>query len=116
MTSSKSTDSEPVQQTDLNKIGSAPASPKDQQIAKIENDLQGEKDSRKEERFVWVTVVIILVDMIAFRGLDFGQMSMIVVLELIMLVVFARMCGIDDILVIMDRVFSWVSDFRSKGK
>jgi hypothetical protein len=101
--------------SDLKKITTQAESPKDVQIAKIEDDLQDERDSRKEERFAWALAVIVLVDMLAFKDLssagDFG----IIFLELILILFLGRIFGIDAIYTIIQNALDAVSKF-SRGK
>lgn len=51
---------------DLTKIAGEIETPKDTQIAKVENDLQAEKEGRKEERFYWVFGIILIADAFIF--------------------------------------------------
>lgn len=82
---------------DLTKITREIESPKDLQIAKIEDDLQGERDSRNRERFYWVFGIIVLLDVIAFRDMSAIGTVFVFVLEIVFLTVMGRNCGFHDI-------------------
>lgn len=67
----------------------------DEQIAKLQEELTREKDSRKEERFVWCFILIILFDVAFVLNYGFWCSLFIVLLEVIVLMVMAHMWGIE---------------------
>ena len=94
---------------DAQKIASSAISAKDSQIAELENDLEAERDLRKEERFGWVVAVVVLLNILLL-----GEMSNpvtpvgIFILELIALLVYAKRSGIDYVVVILDKLIGSV--------
>jgi hypothetical protein len=86
---------------DLEKILTPRESKVDDQVAKLENDLQDAKDSRHTERFVWSFLTILLIDMIAFPHIAWGPALFLGFMELILLTILAKMSGIDEIYTIL---------------
>jgi len=81
--------------------------------ASLAEELEAAKDARKEERFVWITIVVILVDVLWFKDSPNPAMPFVVlVLQLVLLIVLARRMGINDVVELIDRLLHTVS---SKG-
>ena len=95
---------------DVSKISNQKQTVKDQQIAELQNDLEYEKDQRKEERFAWVIVSVILVDILLLGPMTNPVTPIgIFVLELIALLIFARRSGIDYVAVLLDKLIGSVT-------
>ncbi len=92
---------------DLSKIIAQPATLKDKQIAQIENDLQREKDARKEERFYWIFAIILTVDIFVFPNSSsiIGIFSLTII-ELILLLGLAICLGLENISVILSNIIA----------
>lgn len=91
--------------TDLKGDDAEEATEKDEAKAVLETQLQAERDARSEERFVWIVVVTILVDVLWFRNAANALLPLVVlILELIVLLVLARRMGIDDVVQLVDRI------------
>ncbi|MGQ3016334.1 hypothetical protein [Phenylobacterium sp.] len=72
--------------------------------ARLGEQLEAAQDGRKEERFVWITIVVILVDVMWFKDSPNPTLPVIVlVLQLILLIILARRMGIDDVVELIDR-------------
>lgn len=101
---------------DLEKILLPTESKKDTQIAKIEDDLQAERNARNNERFVVSIVAIILVDMIAFPHISWGPCFLLGFFELILIIVLAEICGFDSIYTIIRNATDALSKLGPGGK
>ncbi len=78
---------------------------RDAALASLEAQLQASHDAHKEERFVWIVVCTLLIDILWLRGSQNPILPIVVlILELIVLLVLARRMGIEDIARLMDRV------------
>lgn len=99
---------------DLDKITLQEESRKDTQIAKIENDLASEKDARKEERFIWAFVCIMTLNVTALPLLGWHSI-LFVAMELIFLILFGRLCGQNDVLVVTQKVFESMKNIKFGG-
>jgi len=64
-------------------------------LAQLESKLETERDGRKEERFFWIFVLIIVLDMGAFQRLGIWQAILIFLLELPALILLANHLGVD---------------------
>ena len=74
-------------------------------IERIQTDLEKEKDARNEERFVFVIVIIILLDIYCFADMETWSAPVIIgVLELLLLLALARKWGVDDVAVWLDKI------------
>lgn len=84
---------------------SEPATKTDDALAVLEREHKAEKEARSEERFIWIVVCVILVDVLWFRSASNPTLPIVVlILELIVLLVLARRMGIDDVVVLVDRI------------
>lgn len=82
---------------------------KDEAQARLADELEAAKDARKEERFVWIVVVTILIDVMWFADSPNATLPLVVlVLQLIVLVILARRMGIDDVVALIDRLLHTV--------
>lgn len=93
--------------------GSVPLSSgmaQEQAIAALEEEVQALKDARLEERFCWILVSIIFFDMAIFANIQTtGVPLAIVFLQVILLSVLARKCGMEYIVRFLDRIIDgWV--------
>jgi hypothetical protein len=82
---------------DLERVAATPESVKDGKIAALEDDLQAERDSRLQERFLWTLALMILIDFIGFPRLGWGSSGIIAVFEIVFLLVMARMCAVNGV-------------------
>jgi hypothetical protein len=80
-------------------------------IASLEEKLSEEKQSRKEDRFCFAVIIIILLDVIFFRDFNnWGPPIVIGILEIVLIWVAARKYGVEDFTNLFDK---WVD--RKKG-
>ena len=82
---------------DLDKITTPEESAKDRQIASLESQLQDEKDGRKGERFVFCLALVIAFDAAALKDISWLGWIAVLFMELLIVLVLGRMCGIDDV-------------------
>lgn len=74
------------------------------------NDNERARDQIKEERFVWILALIVLADLFfMIPAQNFGGPLVVGALELVLIVVLAQKCGIDQVLPFIDRVLSMVA-------
>lgn len=100
--------------TDLSKITTEEATHKDTQIAKLENDLQKEKDSRKEERFYWIFAIIAIFDILVLpNASNNAGVFAIIIIELVFLISLAACSGLENISILLSNI---LSRFMDKGK
>lgn len=86
-------------------FGGDEESPKDQMIAELQDRLESEKDARNEERFIWILVLVLFVDIVAFTQMDnFGGPTAILVIELFLLTVLGKRLGVDDVTVLTNKL------------
>ena len=79
----------------------------DESAATLERLLQRETDQRREERFIWIFVVTMLVDVIAFERLG-ASIIFLFLLELIFLAFVGKWLGVEAIVVPIERLFDRV--------
>ena len=74
-------------------------------IARLSAKLEAARDAHKEERFIWVMVIVIIVDAFLFMHMDsWAGPVCISILELLFLIHFGRKHGVEDISVIIDKI------------
>lgn len=84
---------------------------RDRQVEELQESLSAERDARLEERFVFIVVCVLLLDIVFFTVMPtFGGPLALLVLELLILVPLARRMGMQEIAQIMSRVIGRVSD------
>lgn len=84
-----------------------PPSRTDDVAAKLESDLQQERDSRKEERFYWILALVVTFDAFLFGSLE-NQWAMlpIFLLEVVGLIGLADWLGVDRVKVLLERLYA----------
>ena len=100
---------------DLEQVAATPESVKDAKIAALENDLQNERESRLQERFLWTLAVIILVDIIGFPNLGWGS-GAVFVLEIVFVLVMARMCAVNGVYTFLQNAIDLITRWQGKGR
>ena len=89
---------------------------KDDQIAQLETQIQDATDQRYEERFLWILIVVILLDWQMLKSMDNWAAPVVIgILELIGLFVLAERCQVDAILPLIDRIGGAIGRARGKG-
>lgn len=90
------------------------AGPKDAALKTLEDQLSEAKDARLEERFIWIVVCVILVDVLWFRNASNAIVPIVVlILELVILFILANRLGIQEVKSLLDRIMQGLS--RSGG-
>ena len=93
---------------DLEKlVGKDEESARDRQVSALEDEIQSLKNSRKEERFLFILAAVIALDFHVFHSSEsWGYPIAILVLELLFLIPVARMCGVDEFVVWMNKLLN----------
>lgn len=82
-------------------------SKKDEQIAQLQTELAEAQDARSEDRFVFIIVCVILLDIVFFTVMPtFGGPVALLLLQLLILIPLARRMGMDEIATIINGVIS----------
>lgn len=98
---------------DIFKIIAPAATHKDEQIAKIENDLQNEKDLRKEERFYWIFGMLFMIDILTLpNATNSVGVTMIIIFEFVFLICLAACLGLENVSIILSNILSKFMDKR----
>lgn len=78
---------------------------RDRQIQELEARLEKERDGRREDRFVGVVLLVLLLDVVFFSVMPtFGGPLALLVLELLILIPLARRMGMEEIAQILSSV------------
>jgi hypothetical protein len=89
---------------------------KDDQIANLQKKLNYERDARLEERFIFIVILVILLNVVFFSIMpSFGGPLALLILELLILIPLAKRMGMEEIAGILDRVLNNVAG-KSKDK
>lgn len=91
-------------------LKSLPETTKDEQVAELERRLDQEKDARREERFLFIFIIIILIDFSLFTATEnWGAPLAILLLELLFLAFLAKRMGMEEVATILDSVVGRVA-------
>ncbi len=89
----------------------------DESNAALEQQLQREKDERREERFIWIFVIVMLFDLIAVDRMGYA-IILLFLLQLIFLAFVGKWLGVEAVAVplerLFDRVMRWLPDSSEK--
>lgn len=91
-----------------------PPSATDKVAAKLESDLQSERDTRKEERFFWILGLVIIGNVPIFNALESAWALLpTFLLELVLLIGLADWLGVDRVKVLLEKLYSKFSSEQS---
>ena len=81
----------------------------DNSLSDLQRDLSTERKARREERFLWIVSITILIDFIVFRGFNnWGDPIAILVLEVFLLFMITKSLDIAEVCQLINK---WVSFF-----
>lgn len=80
-----------------------PIEAKDSEITELNDQLQQEKDARKEERFCWILTCMVLLNVWFFEHISGWGVIGLVVLQFILLIILSRKLGIEYFTDILDK-------------
>lgn len=90
---------------------------RDQQIEELQEEIARLRDARREERFVFIVVALLLLDVVFFSVMEsFGGPLALFIMELLILIPLARRMGMEEIATILDRVLSRVVGRTGNGE
>ena len=90
--------------------------PQEKQIQELQTELARERDWRKEDRFVGIVLLTILLNVVFFSVLPtFGGPIAILLLELLILIPLARRMGMAEIVQIINSVLNRLAGKASDG-
>ncbi|PYE89049.1 hypothetical protein C7477_105152 [Phyllobacterium leguminum] len=83
-------------------------------ISSLQQDLEAERNSRKEERFIWFFVLILVLDVFTFKDMEtWSGPLMVGILEIILVVALGRRWSMDHIYTITELIINkWNGKFR----
>ncbi len=77
----------------------------DKLIEELQQSLEAERDARLEERFVFIVIGVMLLDVVFFTvAPTFGGPLALLVLQLLVLIPLAKRMGMQEIAKLIDRV------------
>lgn len=86
-------------------------------LDQLANDLEREKDARKEERFLLVTALIVLADAYIFSNMENWTGPLVIgVIELVALAVLARKWGVQEVARFLAMFFQRLADHSKPGE
>lgn len=97
--------SKPLPSPTFDALARSATSKKDEQISELQAQLARERDARKEDRFVGIVGLVLLLDVVFFSVMpSFGGPLALLILELLILIPLARQMGMQEIAQLMNRV------------
>ncbi|HWK96228.1 MAG TPA: hypothetical protein VNR39_12480 [Pseudolabrys sp.] len=87
-----------------------PPLPVDESAAALELALQREVDDRREERFYWILVSVVLADMAMFPHMSWVSVVCTFLLEVITLIGLAQKLGNEKISILLDYLFHQICE------
>lgn len=87
-----------------------PETIQDDQVAELEKALTAEKDARREERFLFIFILIILINFVLFNASEnWGAPVTLMILELLFLAFLAKRMGMEEVATLLDGVIGRVA-------
>ena len=78
-------------------------------VAQLEDDLNTERDERKEERFRWICLSALLFDVIAFPVINhFGAFLLIFLFQTVIILGTAQRLGLDWAVKLLGSFYHWM--------
>ena len=106
----------PGEKIGFGELGAAPTKT-DQQIEELQERLAHERDARREDRFVFIAVTVLLLDIVFFSVMPtFGGPLALLVLELLILIPLAKRMGMEEIAQILSSVIHRMAGKASDGR
>ena len=90
-----------------------PATVQDKQVEQLQKQLTAERDGRREDRFVGIVLLVLLLDVVFFTLVSFGGALALLVLELLILIPLARRMGMEEIAQIISSVLHRIAQKAS---
>ena len=108
----------PIDRPDLEGLdASPPVTERDIQIAELQSALTEEKDARREDRFIFIMVCIILLDAMLFTVMDNWIAPIVLVaLEFVVLIPLARRLGVEEAVRILSRFLDRLAASAKNGE
>lgn len=76
-------------------------------VARLESDLQKERDERKEERFYWIAGLVMVGNVPIFAGMPSAWLCLpIFLLEVVILIGLADKLGVDRVSVLLEKLYA----------
>lgn len=83
---------------------------KDEALEAVQQQLAAAQDARREERFIWIVICVILVDVLWFRNATNAVVPIIVLLlELVVLFILAKRMGVEEVGGLFHRMMDGIS-------
>lgn len=77
----------------------------DEASASLADKLETCMDQRKEERFIWITLTVILIDVLWFKDSPNPSLPFVIlILQLVILIVIAKRLGVQDITMLLNNI------------
>lgn len=97
--------------SDFSGFSESPADQDDNQISTLQEQLNYEKDARREERFIYIVLLIVLFDVVFFTVMpNFSGPLVLGILELLIVFPIARRLGMEEICEIVQSVIHRIAD------
>lgn len=81
-----------------------------EQIQRLQGELQRQLDERKEERLIWILVVTVLLDVYFFTSMDnIAGPIVILVFQVLVVVMVATKMGMEQVVQLIDRMIAMLA-------
>ena len=105
--------SDPTKSFDV--LVSSDVTKQEKQISELQEQLERVRDSRREDLFVFIVLIVLLLDVVFFTVMPtFGGPLALLLLELLILIPLAKRMGMEEIAQILSRVLHRVADKAEK--
>lgn len=96
-------------------FGSLPSSDqKDDQVAQLQEQIQAVQEKAAEERFLWVLVIVVLIDLWLLGSMQNWSAPLVIgAIQLIGLVIWANRCGVNAVMPLIDRLTGAIGAARA---
>lgn len=83
---------------------------RDRQLERLQEQLTEERDARREERFIFIVLLVMIFDIVIFSVMDsFGGPLALLILQLLILIPLAQRMGMQEVAAMIDRTLHRVA-------
>lgn len=96
--------------TEFDEIFNEVENKKDEQISRLQDELTQVKDAIREERFIFIMIIVVILNVIFFSFIEnVAGPVVLLILQILLLIPLARRMGVEEISLLLDRLLARIA-------